>query len=134
MYKQESGKRVLYLKTRKTAFPDSPKTRQKLEKLPKIWYVGCWAHYGVRWEILGGFDSDGHPLTWYFDDHNGEYSEWSLTRLEYTTTGAIITWGDARRKEKLEKIANLLEADLTKRQQEMRKKLSENREKAQPET
>lgn len=117
MYKQESGKRVLYLKTRKTAFPDDPKTRQKLEKLPRIWYVGYWAHYGARSEILGGFDHDGHPLVWYFDDHNGEYSEWVLMRLEYTTTGAIITWGDARRKGKLEKIANLLEADYVLRRE-----------------
>lgn len=148
MYKKRKQKQILFKKSRKTAFPDDAKAREKLEKLPKIWYVGFWAHYGVRSEILGGFDRDGHPLVWYFDDHNGTYSEWVLTRLEYTTTGAVITWGDARRREKLEKIADLLEADLIKRQQEMREKLQEemrkklsenrenreNREKVQPET
>lgn len=125
MCKKRSGRRVLYLKTRKTALPDSPKTRQKLEKLPRIWYVGYWAHYGTRHEVLGGFDRDGHPLVWYFDDHNGEYSEWQLTRLEYTTTGVIITWTDEDRYEKMKKIADLLEADLIKRQQEMRKRQQE---------
>lgn len=109
MYKQESGKRVLYLKTRKTAFPDDSKTREKLEKLPRIWYVGFWAHWGVRSETLQGFDSDGHPLVWYFNDHNGTYAEWVLMRLENTTTGTIACWGDEARRGKLAKIAIALE-------------------------
>ena len=89
--------------------PDNAKTQLKLEKLPRIWYVGFWAHWGVRSEYLQGFDKDGHPLVWYFNDHNGTYAEWILTRLENTTTGAIVCWGDEARRSKLAKIARALE-------------------------
>ena len=93
----------------KTRMPDNAKARKKLKKLPKIYYVGFWAHWGTRNEFLQGFDKDGHPLVWYFNDHNGTYAEWILTRLENTTTGAIACWGDEARKEKLAKIAEALE-------------------------
>lgn len=93
----------------KKNMPDNAKARQKLEKLPKIYYVGFWAHWGTRNEFLQGFDKDGHPLVWYFNDHNGTYAEWILTRLENTTTGAIACWGDEARRGKLEKIAEALE-------------------------
>ena len=93
----------------KKNMPDNTKARQKLEKLPKIYYVGFWAHWGTRNEALQGFDKDGHPLVWYFNDHNGTYAEWILTRLENTTTGVIACWGDEARRGKLEKIAEALE-------------------------
>lgn len=93
----------------KKNMPDNAKARKKLEKLPKIYYVGFWAHWGTRNEALQGFDKDGHPLVWYFNDHNGTYAEWVLTRLEYTTTGVVACWGDEKRREKLTKIADALE-------------------------
>lgn len=93
----------------KKNMPDNAKTRKKLEKLPKIYYVGFWAHWGVRNEFLQGFDKDEHPLVWYFNDHNGTYAEWVLTRLENTTTGTVACWADEGRWEKLVKIAIALE-------------------------
>ena len=79
--------------------PDNQKTRDKLAKLPKIYLIACWAHYGVlEFPFSGKYkkvkDADGPliryiPLVWDFDDHNGVYPEYVLRPITWTTTAAI---------------------------------------------
>ena len=82
--------------------PDNQKTRDKLAKLPKIYLVACWAHYGVlEFPFSGKYkkvkDTDSPliryiPLVWDFDDHNGVYPEYVLRPITWTTTAAIRGW------------------------------------------
>lgn len=82
--------------------PYNQKTRDKLAKLPKIYLVACWAHYGVLdFPFSGKYkkvkDADGPliryiPLVWDFDDHNGVYPEYVLRPITWTTTAAIRGW------------------------------------------
>ena len=82
--------------------PDNQKTRDKLAKLPKIYLVACWAHYGVlEFPFSGKYkkvkDADSPlvryiPLVWDFDDHNGVYPEYVLKPITWTTTAAIRGW------------------------------------------
>ena len=82
--------------------PDNQKTRDKLAKLPKIYLIACWAHYGVLdFPFSGKYkkvkDADGPliryiPLVWDFDDHNGVYPEYVLRPITWTTTAAIRGW------------------------------------------
>ena len=82
--------------------PDNQKTRDKLAKLPKIYLIACWAHYGVlEFPFSGKYkkvkDADGPliryiPLVWDFDDHNGVYPEYVLRPITWTTTAAIRGW------------------------------------------
>ena len=79
--------------------PDNQKTRDKLAKLPKIYLIACWAHYGVlEFPFSGKYkkvkDTDSPliryiPLVWDFDDHNGVYPEYVLRPITWTTTAAI---------------------------------------------
>ena len=82
--------------------PDNQKTRDKLAKLPKIYLIACWAHYGViEFPFSGKYkkvkDADSPliryiPLVWDFDDHNGVYPEYVLRPITWTTTAAIRGW------------------------------------------
>ena len=82
--------------------PDNQKTRDKLAKLPKIYLIACWAHYGVvDFPFSGKYkkvkDAEGPliryiPLVWDFDDHNGVYPEYVLRPITWTTTAAIRGW------------------------------------------
>ena len=82
--------------------PYNQKTRDKLAKLPKIYLIACWAHYGVlEFPFSGKYkkvkDADGPlvryiPLVWDFDDHNGVYPEYVLRPITWTTTAAIRGW------------------------------------------
>ena len=82
--------------------PDNQKTRDKLAKLPKIYLIACWAHYGVvDFPFSGKYkkvkDADSSliryiPLVWDFDDHNGVYPEYVLRPIAWTTTAAIRGW------------------------------------------
>ena len=82
--------------------PDNQKTRDKLAKLPKIYLIACWAHYGVlEFPFSGKYkkvkDADGPliryiPLVYDFDDHNGVYPEYVLRPITWTTTAAIRGW------------------------------------------
>ena len=82
--------------------PYNQKTKDKLAKLPKIYLVACWAHYGVlEFPFSGKYkkvkDADSPlvryiPLVWDFDDHNGVYPEYVLRPITWTTTAAIRGW------------------------------------------
>lgn len=82
--------------------PYNQKTKDKLAKLPKVYLIACWAHYGVlEFPFSGKYkkekDEDSPliryiPLVWDFDDHNGTYPEYVLRPITWTTTAAIRGW------------------------------------------
>ena len=81
---------------------NTKKNKDKLAKLPKIYLIACWAHYGVlEFPFSGKYkkvkDADGPliryiPLVYDFDDHNGVYPEYVLRPITWTTTAAIRGW------------------------------------------
>ena len=82
----------------KTVYKNTPKFREKLDQLPKMYLVGCWAHYGVRdFPFSGQFVKDKWanimvPLVWNYYDGNGTCDVWELIPITNTTTGRIICW------------------------------------------
>ena len=75
---------------------NTKKNKDKLAKLPKIYLVACWAHYGVLEFPFSGrykkINKKPIPLVWDFDDHNGTYPEYVLRPITWTTTAAIRGW------------------------------------------
>lgn len=82
------------------------RNRNKIDKLAKIYLIGCWARWGVMEFPFVKFDKDKNPLVYHYKDHNGTTDQWELVPLEYTTTGIIYDWTFS--KESAEKIARLL--------------------------
>lgn len=76
--------------------PDTPKTKEYLSKLPRIYLIACWAHYGtLEFPFSGKYKKVNNkpvPLVYDFDDHNGVYPEYVLRPITWTTTGAIRGW------------------------------------------
>ena len=89
------------------------RTRKKIDSLPRIYLIGCWARWGVMELPFAEFDKNRNPLVYNYNDHNGTADQWELIPLEYTTTGYVYDW--TFNKENAEKIAALLnERDNTK--------------------
>ena len=82
------------------------RNRKKIDKLPKIYLIGCWARWGAMEFPFAKFDKDKNPLVYNYNDHNGTADQWELIPLEHTTTGIIYDWTFS--KESAEKIAGLL--------------------------
>lgn len=111
--------------------PDNQKTRNKLAKLPKIYLIACWAHYGVLEFPFSGrykkINKKPVPLVWDFDDHNGTYPEYVLRPITWTTTAAIRGW--LRDEQQAKDTAEFCEKRRLQAQQEFqRKKLPDFRE------
>lgn len=117
--------------------PCNQKTKDKLAKLPKIYLIACWAHYGVlEFPFSGKYkkvkDADGPliryiPLVWDYDDHNGTYPEYVLRPITWTTTAAIRGW--VRDEQQAKDTAEFCEKRRVQAQQELqRKKLPDFRE------
>lgn len=111
--------------------PDNQKTRDKLAKLPKIYLIACWAHYGVLEFPFSGrykkINKKPVPLVWDFDDHNGTYPEYVLRPITWTTTAAIRGW--LRDEQQAKDTAEFCEKRRVQAQQELqRKKLPDFRE------
>lgn len=108
----------------KNIYKNTPRFREKLAKLPKIWLVGCWAHYGVReFPFSRKFKQDKFtkqmvPLVWDYYDCNGACDEYHLQPITNTTTGCIICWteseAEACKIAEALNILNALEQDLLK--------------------
>lgn len=66
----------------------------KIQNLPKVWIVGCWASCGTfGYPFSGKYDKKtNEPMVWYLTDHNGTYEEYILMPISQTTTGGIICW------------------------------------------
>lgn len=73
--------------------PDNQKTKDKLAKLPKLYIICCLAHTGcLEYPFTGKYDENGIPLVYQFDDHNGAYWEYRLTKATEVTTGYVHEW------------------------------------------
>lgn len=96
---------------KKRVLDNNAKTKKFLDSLPKIYLIGVWAKCGVREHYYAGFtDKDGMPFVWDYDDHNGTCDNWYLRRLDYTTTGSILSWTiDKTQAEHLAESYNLFE-------------------------
>lgn len=116
--------------------PDNQRTKDKLAKLPKIYLIACWAHYGVlEFPFSGKYkkekDKDSPliryiPLVCDFDDHNGTYPEYVLRPITWTTTAAIRGW--TKDKQQAKDTAEFCEKRRLEREQEERQELQKNYE------
>lgn len=92
---------------------NSPFTRRRLEKMRKVYLIGCWAHCGIReYPWSGKFEENPHthelePLVWEYVDLNGALDEFHLMRLSSTTTGTY--YGFSFSKARAELMAKALE-------------------------
>lgn len=72
----------------------TPKTKEYLKSLPKIYLVVRYA----KWCVLevpfsGRFAKDGKPLVYVYDDFNGEEEPaYYLRSTKYATGGYVLTW------------------------------------------
>ena len=86
---------------------NGPKTQKYLAKLPSIYLVASWVHYGVEeFKFSGKFSQNKRtkeyvPLVWQYDNYTDSYL---LKRITETTSGKILTW--TMRREAAEIIAN----------------------------
>lgn len=72
---------------------DNPRAKDVIAACEHIFYVGCWAHYGVREVLYAGFcREDGMPYIWRYNDHNGTTDLWECVPLVWDTTGQIYAW------------------------------------------
>lgn len=74
--------------------PNNARTKRRLDKMPKIYVIGCWAGFGVRsYYFSGKFAEDEiTPLVWDHEDCNGTCDEYRLRNIYNTTTGRIYGW------------------------------------------
>lgn len=76
----------------------SSRRARKLKDLPKIYLIGCWAHFGVReYPFSGKCTHDGIPLVWDYNDFNGTQDLYVLTKLTNVTSGAVFAWTTNRK-------------------------------------
>lgn len=104
----------MYMRKR---LPNTEETRKFLDSLPKMYLVGCWAHYGV-WDFPFsgkykkvyseklGYNID-IPLVYQYFDGNGTCDDFLLREISDTTTGRIILWTQDGYRAK--QFANMLE-------------------------
>ena len=81
----------------KKVLPNTKKNRDKLDAMPKMYMVACWARYGVQSFPFSGKYTKGEcgediPLVWQYDDHNGTCNHFYLRPITLTTTGWIKVW------------------------------------------
>ena len=83
----------------KKVLENTLKTKKYLDKLPKIYLIGCWAKYGVfDFPFAGKYAFDKFrakkkvPLVYQYDDHNGTDDHYYLRLITETTTGSICGW------------------------------------------
>lgn len=68
------------------------RNRKKVEKLPTIYLIGCWARWGVLQFPFYKFDKDKNPLVYNYNDHNGTKDQWELVKIQDTTSGIALEW------------------------------------------
>jgi predicted nucleic-acid-binding Zn-ribbon protein len=96
------GKRSWHKVPERSVRTNSGETAQFLDKLPKMYMVGCWVGYGVwdfpwsgKWE-KNPYTGHMEPLVWYYNDHNGTADNWYLGPIRHTTTGVVVMWTEDR--------------------------------------
>ena len=81
----------------KTIMQNGAKANKYLERLPKIYLVGCWARWGTRCFYNSmKTDKRGVPLVWEYYDGNGTCDIWRLTPIDLTTSGVVLAWTDCQ--------------------------------------
>lgn len=95
----------------------TPKTKEYLKSLPKIYLVVRYAKWGVQEYCFSGkFTNDYEPLVYLYDDFNGEREPaYYLRRISYATCGEI--WSYYEDYENAKNVADSLnnpESDLVK--------------------
>lgn len=75
---------------------NTPKTKEYLDGLPKIYIVGRWVRYGVKEYPFTGVHEQANgislPLVYDYYDGNGACDEWRLRTIYDVTTGDVILW------------------------------------------
>lgn len=108
----------------KKVLKNNKKTKQYLDKLPKMYIVGRWAKFGVSdYSFTGKYievDGISIPLVYKYYDANGTTDMWYLCPITQVTTGAVIMW--TQNKPIAERIAKALNTEDEKRLQELRGK------------
>ena len=91
----------------KKILENTPKTREYLESLSKIYMIARWVGYGIReFPFAGKYTADGIPFVWDYDDCNGTCDCYCLRKLTDTITGWIYAWTTS--KSRAEEIAAAL--------------------------
>lgn len=70
----------------------SEKNRKRINKLPKIYLIACWARWGVMEFPFYKFTKDNIPLVYHYNDYNGTADLWELIPIQDATTGWIWDW------------------------------------------
>ena len=75
---------------------NNKKTKEYLESLKKVYFIGFWANWGYRECYFSGKFTESHnryqPLVWDYDDHNGTDDAYYLRPIDFTTTGYMYAW------------------------------------------
>ena len=76
----------------KSILKNNKRAQKKIDNLPKIYIIGCWARWGVREFPFVKLDENREPWVYNYNDHNGQADQWELVPLSWTTTGTIYDW------------------------------------------
>lgn len=74
------------------------KNTDMINQCESVYLVVKYAHWCVRefkWTGNWNFYRETprrNPIVYYYNDHNGEYEEYQLIDIFYTTTGEIFMW------------------------------------------
>ena len=71
---------------------NTAKTKEYLDKLPKLYGIFLWAKWGILelpWS--GKYNKDNMPLVYIYHDFNGEYDEYVLNTINMASSGGF--WG-----------------------------------------
>lgn len=89
------------------------KNTAMIEQCESVYLVVRYAHWCVRefkwtgrWNFYMG-TTRRNPIVYFYNDHNGEYEEYQLIDIFYTTTGEIFMW--TFDKYAADKVAEMLE-------------------------
>lgn len=72
---------------------NTPKTKEYLDNLPKVYGIFLWAKWGIlELSWTGEYDKDGLPLVYIYYDANGACDEYYLAPITYASSGGFHSW------------------------------------------
>lgn len=72
---------------------NTPKTKEYLDSLPKVYGIFLWAKWGMlELPWTGKYDKDCFPLVYIYYDANGTCDEWHLVPIHWASSGAFHGW------------------------------------------
>ena len=80
---------------------NTPKTKEYLDSLSKIYGIFLWAKWGMlELPWTGKVDKNGDPLVYIYYDANGTCDEYHLVPIHYASSGGFWNWyGDKHQAE-----------------------------------